>query len=57
MISAKVTPLKIDHEGDRVTIVVHQVVHDLDGNLLADEEVQHIFTLQDGKVSKFEIAK
>jgi ketosteroid isomerase-like protein len=57
MISAKVTPLKIDQEGDTVTINVHQVVHDLDGNLLADEELQHIFTLRDGKVALFEIAK
>jgi hypothetical protein len=55
MISPTVTPLKIDHVGDTVTIDVHQVVHDLEGNLLADDKVKHIFTLKDGKVSEFHI--
>ena len=38
-------------------IRVHQVVHDLDGNLLADESVYHYFQLEDDKIVKFEIGE
>lgn len=55
MISSKVTPLKIDTENEVVKINVHQVVHDLNGKLLADEFVYHFFHLKDGKVAEFHI--
>ena len=43
MISSTVTPLKIDTENEEVKIKVHQVVHDLNGKLLADEFVYLFF--------------
>ena len=37
LVSSNVTPLIIDTENEAVKIKGHQVVHDLNGNLLADE--------------------
>ena len=55
MIRSQVTPLKISTAGNTVAINVRQIVHDMEGNLLMDEPVQHIFTLEDGKISEFQI--
>jgi hypothetical protein len=33
------------------------VVHDLDGRLLADETVTHIYTMEGAKIAGFEIEK
>jgi ketosteroid isomerase-like protein len=41
-------------EGE-VIVEVHQVVHDLAGNLLVDQMVGHIFRVQDGLVQRFDI--
>jgi predicted SnoaL-like aldol condensation-catalyzing enzyme len=57
MISSNVTPVKIETSGDLVKIRVHQVVHDLDKNLVADETVEHCFRLRDGKISEFHIGE
>lgn len=42
IVHSQVIPLKIDVENKFVKIKVHQVVHDLEGNLLADELVEQI---------------
>jgi hypothetical protein len=55
IVKAQVTPVKIDIENDSVRIIVHQVVHNLEGNLLADEIVDHHFYLKNGKISEFVI--
>ena len=55
MVSSNVTPLEIETGNDIVKIKVHQVVHDLNGNLLADEFVYHIFHLRENKIAVFEI--
>jgi hypothetical protein len=68
--NSKVTPLKIgiqdavlemeqeNNLGDKIVrIQVHQVVHDLDNNLLADEIVFHTFLIQDKKIAEFHIGK
>jgi len=55
IVKSQVTPLKIDFENESVKIKVHQVVHNLKGNLLADELVDHHFHLMNGKISEFEI--
>lgn len=55
MVSANVTPLEIKPENDFVKIKVHQVVHDLDKNLLADGIVEHIFFLKNDKIHEFHI--
>ena len=55
LVSSKVTPLQIDDKSNVVKIKVHQVVHDVNGNLLADEIVYHLFTLKDGTIARFDI--
>ena len=57
MVSSNVSPLEIEAGNDIVKIKVHQVVHDLNGNLLADELVYHLFHLQENKISAFEIGE
>jgi hypothetical protein len=57
MVSSKVTPLEIDAENGTVKIKVHQVVHDLNGNVLADETVCHLFRLRDNKIAEFDIGE
>ena len=57
MVSSNVSPLEIETGNDIVKIKVHQVVHDLNGNLLADEFVYHIFHLQENKIAVFEIGE
>ena len=57
MVSSKVSPLEIEAGKDIVKIKVHQVVHDLNGNLLADELVYHLFHLQENKIAVFEIGE
>ena len=38
-------------------VTVHQIVRDLDGNLLADMTVSQIFTIEDGSISLYEIGE
>jgi len=38
-----------------VVVEVHQVVRDLEGKLLADQMVGHIFRIEDGMVRRFDI--
>jgi hypothetical protein len=38
-----------------VIVEVHQIVHDLDGNLLTDKMVGHIFRIEDNLVKRFDI--
>jgi hypothetical protein len=57
LVSSNVTPLQLDNENDVVKIKVCQIVHDLDGNLLADEIIYHFFYMEDEKIARFEIGK
>ena len=41
--------------GGEVVAEVHQVVRDLDGNLLMDQMVGHIFRIENDLVSRFDI--
>jgi hypothetical protein len=38
-----------------ILVDVHQIVRDLDGNVLLDTRVTHIFRLEDGLVQRFDI--
>jgi hypothetical protein len=38
-----------------IVVDVHQVVHDLEGKLLVDQMVVHIFRLEDGLINRFDI--
>jgi hypothetical protein len=56
-ISPHVEPVAFhDAVPGEVLVDVHQVVHGLDGVLLADETVQHRFTINDGLIRKMEVA-
>ena len=56
MVNPRVDPagFSLGAEGETI-IEVHQVVHDLSGNLLADQMVGHIFRLEDGLIRRFDI--
>jgi ketosteroid isomerase-like protein len=40
---------------DRIVVQVHQVVRHLDGTLLSDSTVQHVYTLLDGLISRMDV--
>jgi ketosteroid isomerase-like protein len=42
-------------ENNRNVVTVHQIIRDLEGNLLADATVHQIFTIEDGLISLYEI--
>ena len=51
-----VEPVEISPGGKgEVVVKVHQVVRDLEGNLLADKLVTHVFQMRDGLIQRFDI--
>jgi len=55
-IDPRVSPLRITEREDGSTAVeVHQVVTDLEGKLLLDETVRHVFHIEEGYVTRFDI--
>jgi len=44
-------------ENGNVVVNVHQVVHDLNGNLLVDQMVKHVYTVEDNLIKRMEIEK
>lgn len=44
-------------QNNRNVVTVHQVIKDLQGNLLADATVQQIFTIEEGLISLYEIGE
>jgi ketosteroid isomerase-like protein len=44
-------------ENDRNIVTVHQIVKDLQGNVLADATVHQIFTIEDGLIRLYEIGE
>ena len=57
-IDGKVEPLSFVLEEDgRILVNVHQVVHDLAGVALLDEQVGHRFTIENGLILAMEIAE
>ena len=54
-VDPRVTPLRIESDGDRTTVKVHQLVKDLDGRVIGDSEVTHIFRRKNGLIESFEI--
>jgi SnoaL-like domain len=45
---------KTDETG-RTIVTVHQVVHDLEGKLLLDQMVEHVYRIEDGLIRSMEI--
>ena len=58
LIDPHVEPLAFRPLDDgRVAVDVRQVVRDREGNLLADQQVQHVYRIEDGKVRSMEIVE
>ena len=56
MIDPHVEPVAFaDGPDGEVIVEVHQVVRDLNGNLLADKMVGHVFRIENGLVKRFDI--
>lgn len=56
MVDPRVEPVEFSAGQEGETVVeVHQVVRDLDGNLLADKMVGHIFRFENGLIKRFDI--
>ena len=54
----RVDPLSIDPDTNGHWVVtVHQVVHDIKGNLLLDTTVYHTYQFRDGLISRMDIAE
>jgi len=57
-IDGTVTPQRLSTQPDgRIDVTVHQVVRNLDGELLEDTTVHHTYRLRDDKVEHMEIRK
>ncbi len=57
MVRSHVTPIEIKNENEIIIIKVHQVVFDLEDQLLANDIVLHYFHLHDKKISRFDIGE
>jgi ketosteroid isomerase-like protein len=56
MVNPRVDPVGFSEGQDgEVVVEVHQVVHDLEGKLVVDQMVGHIFRLEDGRIKRFDI--
>jgi len=57
-IDPSVEPIGFNVKGDgRLLVTVHQVVRDLDGNIIDDRIVGHVFLIEDGAIRSMEIMK
>jgi hypothetical protein len=56
LIDPHVEPLDIAiHPDGRTAVQVHQVVRDLQGNLIADSVVHHVYTFREGLIERMDI--
>ena len=57
-IQVELVPLKFEtDENNRNIVTVHQIVKNLQGNVLADVTVHQIFTFENGLISLYEIGE
>jgi nuclear transport factor 2 (NTF2) superfamily protein len=55
-IDPRVEPIEFAETGaGEVAVEVHQVVRDLNGNVLKDTMVGHLFQIKDGLITRFDI--
>ena len=55
-VNPKVEPTDIRERADgRLEVAVHQIVHDMEGKLLFEGPVKHLYTLQDGLLKQMDI--
>ena len=54
---AALRPLFVRHLDGAVAVTVHQVVHDVDGDVLSDTTVLHLLTLVGGLVLRLDVGE
>jgi ketosteroid isomerase-like protein len=55
-IDPRVEPVAFATRDDgRIDVTVHQVVRALDGSLLSDGTVHHVYTLRDGRIAAMDV--
>ena len=55
-IDPRVEPVEfMERQDGTLEIIVHQIVKDVEGNLMFDGTVKHIYTLQDGLLRRMDI--
>jgi hypothetical protein len=58
MIDPQVEPVNVaPDETGHLVVDVHQIVRDLAGNVIADQRVQHVYSIKNGLVRSMEICK
>jgi ketosteroid isomerase-like protein len=58
LIDPHVEPVNMNQREDaRIDVTVHQVVHDMEGTLLLDQVIHHIYTFENGLIKSMEIRK
>jgi hypothetical protein len=56
MVDPHVEPVAFQlEENGKINVTVHQVVHNMNGELLVDQMIYHIYTIENGLVTKMEI--
>jgi ketosteroid isomerase-like protein len=56
LIDPSVTPRAYRRESDgRVLVEVHQSIRDLEGNIISDQLVEHLFSFRDGLIVRMQI--
>lgn len=56
IVDPHVDPVRIEEAANHATVVhVHQVVRDLDGKLLLDQMVRHVYQFEDGLIARMDI--
>ena len=55
LIDSHVEPESFGEVDGKIVVAVHQVVRDLGGALLSDQQVEHIYTLRDGLIARMDI--
>jgi ketosteroid isomerase-like protein len=56
-IDSRVEPERFDVAPDgRIAVEVHQVVRSLDGGVIADERVTHVYAFREGLVERMDVA-
>jgi ketosteroid isomerase-like protein len=53
--ASRVDPEEFIEMGDRWVVLVHQVVRDSHGTLLADHRVAHVYAFRDEKVARMDV--
>jgi ketosteroid isomerase-like protein len=55
VLNPRVEPQVFVEQDGRVAVEVHQVVHDVNGNLLTDQVIHHVYEFRDGLIQRMEI--